>query len=441
MSKKYQILPSEIKQLQEEAVRRATESVGGPVGLYEEWPDEEPTLIVTEDTGKHGRGFCRAIWEDKNGKDGCLLDHHNRAHILSQEPIPQPISECWLGVHNAFCRLKENSSTITLLGGAFHVRELKSEAFKNLNKYIQPMPREQQERLVDLWNEIPDFDESHIINITIEQLDLVGRWYSFMITELSRFRYEESQVSHDLLIFIQSLIGNIETLAIELKRSQNIGKKWDARFEEILKQCESYSDYLGTRLGNMGDPEFNYYPLRNIIYESVELHRSKAKKKWIDLVVDLEKVLDDKGQPHFPEIRMAKDYLSRAFHNILDNAIKYSYVGAAEHPREVVIVGKFQNKKNILGYSIKVSNYGIGIEKDELEKVFEPGYQGKLRAGEMRPGFGVGLSFVKECVELHDGTISIESYRLADGHAWLTTLSIWLPLYGPKKADAEVNKG
>jgi hypothetical protein len=439
MSKKYQILPSEIKQLQEEAVRRATESVGGPVGLYEEWPDEEPTLIVTEDTGKHGRGFCRAIWEDKDGKDNCLLDHHTRAHTLSQESTPQPISECWLGVHNAFCRLKENASTITLLGGAFHARELKNEAFEKLNKYIQPMSRDEQERLIGLWNKIPDFDENHIINITIKQLELVGLWYSFMITELSRFRYEEGQVSHDLLIFIQSLIGNIEILAIELKRSQNIGKKWDARFEEILKQCEAYSDYLGARLGNLGNPEFIYYPLRNIIYNGVELHKSKAKKKGVDLSVDLEKILNDNGRIQIPEIRMAKDYLGRAFHNILDNAIKYSYSGTAEHPRRIDVIGKYLVRQSNPGYIIKVSNYGIGIEEDELENVFEPGYQGRLRAGEMRPGFGVGLSFVKKCVQLHDGTISIESHRLSDGHAWITTLNIWLPLHGPKVV-AEANE-
>lgn len=441
MSKRQQILPNEIKQIQEEAVRRATETVGGPVGLYEEWPDELPTLITTEDTGKHGRGFCRAVWENSDDKDYCILDHMDRAQTLSQEETPRPISECWLGIHNAFCRLKKNSSNISLLGGAFHVSEYKETAYKKLNDYIQRMSKDQQERFISLWNEIPDISEDQAINIIVKQLELVGLWYSFMITELSRFRYEENQVSHDLLIFLQSLIGNIETLAIELKRSQNIGKKWDVRFEEILKQCESYSDYLGTRLGNLGTPEFDYYPLRNIIYDSIELHRSKAKRKWIELVVDLEKVVDAKGQSHYPDVRMAKDYLSRAFHNLLDNAIKYSYSGAADRPREVVVTGKYTNVKNVLGYNIKISNYGIGIEQDELDKVFEPGYQGRLRTGEMRPGFGVGLSFVKECVELHDGIISIESQKLSDGHAWLTTLSIWLPLNGPKKTAVKANKG
>ncbi len=439
MSKKYQILPKEIKQLQEEAVRRATDSVGGPVGLYEEWPDEEPTLIITEDTGKHGRSFCRAIWENKENKTNCILDHKHRALTQSQEAVSQPISECWLGVHNAFCSLKENSSNISLLGGAFLVTELKKGAYIKLNEYIQSAPKEQQEKLIGLWNDIPEFTERQVINITAKQLELVGLWYSFTINELSHFRYEESQVSHDLLLFLQSLMGNIEILGVELKRSQNLGKKWDVRFEEILKQCESYAEILGTRLGNLGDPEFNYYPLKNIIYDTVELHRSKAKKKWIDLIVDLDKVIDDKGQPHFPDIRMAKDYLSRAFHNILDNAIKYSYSGTAERSREILIVGKFHNIKNVLGYAITIRNYGIGIEEDEIEKVFERGYQGKRRAGEMRPGFGVGLSFVKECIELHGGTILIESQRPIDGdeQAWPTTVKIWLPLYGPKKIAAK----
>ena len=129
-----------------------------------------------------------------------------------------------------------------------------------------------------------------------------------------------------------------------------------------MKQCEAYSEILGTRLGNLGDPEFDYYSLQTVINDCVELHRLKAKKKWIDLVINLEKIMDDKGKIRSPEIKIAKDYLSRAFHNILDNAIKYSYSGAPERPLEVVIVGKILNKKNTLGYSIKVINYGIGIE-------------------------------------------------------------------------------
>lgn len=433
MTKKYHILPKEIKRLQEEVVRLATDRVGGPVGLYEEWPDEDPTLVVTEETGKHGLAFCRAVWEDKNGKDGCLLDHQYRAQTFSQLSSQNPISECWLGVHNVICNLKANSSNVTLLGGAFHVRELKNQAFNKLKENIQDMPKERQDRLVSLWNEIPEYDENIIVNAITKQLEMIGRSYLFMITELGRIRYEENQVSHDLLIFLQSLLGNIETLAIELKRSQLIGKKWDVRFEEILKQCESYSEILGTRLGNLGEPEFDYHSLRNIIYDSVELHGIKAKRKWIDIKIDLEKIVDDKGQARFPEIRMAKDYLNRAFHNIFDNAIKYSYSGTAERPREVVVTGRFHNIENVLGYTITVKNYGIGIEEDEIEKVFESGYQGKQRAGEMRPGFGVGLSFVKECVELHGGTITIESQRQPEGVAWPTTVSIWLPLYGPKR--------
>lgn len=427
MSTKHHILPNEIQRLQQEAVKRATDSVGGPVGLYEEWPDEEPTLIVTEDTGKLGRAFCHAVWEDKEGKEKCMLDHQYRAHFSGMSPI----SECWLGVHNVVCHIKDKSS-VTLLGGAFRIQEFKNSAESKLNNYINKMPKEKQERFISLWNDVPEFSEDFAIKIISKHLELAASWYLFMITELSRFRYEENQVSHDLLIFLQSLIGNIDTLAVEMRRSPHIGKKWDSRFEEILRQCESYSRYLGTRLGNLGEPEFIYHLVKDVIYESVELHKSKAKRKWIDLRVELENATDNKGQVHYLEIQMAKDYLSRAFHNILDNAIKYSYNGTAENPRRVEIVGKFYNKNNIPGYLIKVSNYGIGIEKDETEKVFEIGYQGRLRSGEMRPGFGVGLSFVKECIGLHSGSISIESRRLSDGHAWLTTISIWLPLYVPK---------
>jgi len=427
MSIKQHIFPNEIKQLQEEAVRRATEQIGGPVGFYEEWPDENPTLIVTDDTGKHGRDFCRAIWEDETGRAQCLLDHKYRAQVMGEVPI----TECWLGLHNISCHLKENSSDIILVGGAFHVTELKNEALNKLQEYIQELSPAKQERLVTLWNEIPEHSESYAKNILVKQLELVGLWYVFMVTELSRFRYEENHVSHDLLIFLQSLLASIEIISIELKKSQNIGKKWDGRFEELLSLCETFSETIGTRIGNLGEPVFNYYPFGRVIHSCVELHRAKANNRLIDIIVNLEQTQDDDGQIRVPHIKMAKEYLNRTLHNVIDNAIKYSFRGTVEHHRRVEIIGTFKAVKSDPGYNIKISNYGIGIEQDELEKVFEPRYQGRLRKNEMRPGSGMGLSFVKKCVEeIHGGTITIESYQQKGGDAWLTIVNIWLPIHG-----------
>ena len=62
MSITYYILPKERKRMQEEAVKRAMVSIGGPVGFYEHWPGEESRLTVTEEALQAWRSFCKMIW-------------------------------------------------------------------------------------------------------------------------------------------------------------------------------------------------------------------------------------------------------------------------------------------------------------------------------------------------------------------------------------------
>ena len=58
---------------------------------------------------------------------------------------------------------------------------------------------------------------------------------------------------------------------------------------------------------------------------------------------------------------------------------------------------------------ISVKDTGIGILQEDLERIFEPFYRGK-NVG-MENGMGLGLSLVKEAVDLHGGTILVERAR------------------------------
>ncbi|MCB9060828.1 MAG: response regulator [Halobacteriovoraceae bacterium] len=89
--------------------------------------------------------------------------------------------------------------------------------------------------------------------------------------------------------------------------------------------------------------------------------------------------------------------------NLLENAIKFTEKGMIEFHVSVSIAG---NKPMIV---FKISDTGIGIDKENELQLFESLYQGDLTSSKKYQGSGLGLSIVKEFIDKLDGTISIDS--------------------------------
>jgi len=98
---------------------------------------------------------------------------------------------------------------------------------------------------------------------------------------------------------------------------------------------------------------------------------------------------------------------------VLDNAIKFNH----EHGRvELTLTG------TPAGAQLHVRDTGIGIPAGELEKVLAPFYQVDRRLNRAHEGAGIGLTLAKRYVELHNGTLALES-SVGGG----TTVTIALP--------------
>ena len=93
--------------------------------------------------------------------------------------------------------------------------------------------------------------------------------------------------------------------------------------------------------------------------------------------------------------------MQKVFYNLLSNAFKYSKPGAAI---EMVVE---DNEQAII---IKIIDNGIGIGKEDIDKIFDRFYQaGSNASGLTQPSTGIGLSLTKSIVELHHGKIQVES--------------------------------
>lgn len=114
-----------------------------------------------------------------------------------------------------------------------------------------------------------------------------------------------------------------------------------------------------------------------------------------------------------PIIEADKVHLTNIIYNLLDNANKYS-----PEPPEIHI-----RTENIsTGVIIKISDKGIGMSREDIDKIFEKFY--RVSTGNIHDvkGFGLGLSYVKNIVEMHKGTISVKS-DLGKG----STFKVYLP--------------
>lgn len=102
------------------------------------------------------------------------------------------------------------------------------------------------------------------------------------------------------------------------------------------------------------------------------------------------------------EVYADKDRITQVLNNLLTNAIKYS------PGSKVVNVELFVDGKCAV---LSVEDFGIGMDKDELTRIFERFYRVSGDDEETFPGFGIGLFIVKDILERHHGKIWVESKK------------------------------
>ena len=118
--------------------------------------------------------------------------------------------------------------------------------------------------------------------------------------------------------------------------------------------------------------------------------------------------------PSLPMVALDADAIGQAVTNLIDNGIKYS-----GDSKEIVVRGFAENGHAV----IAVRDFGIGLDPEEKERVFERFYRGGSELTRTVKGTGLGLTLVKQIVEGHGGHVDADS---EPGHG--STFYIRLPL-------------
>ncbi len=250
-----------------------------------------------------------------------------------------------------------------------------------------------------------------------------GNWLGIVvvmhdITELIRLEEVRkdfvANVSHELRTPVTSIKGFTETL---LDGAMNE----PAVMVEFLEIIQKESDRLHLliddllELSGMESEGFSLkYAAVNVnemMNDALRIISQNKERKNIDILVEIPKGL---------VIEADSDRLIQVMVNLLSNAINYS----KEETTVTVTVTVTKNMNNVV---IKIKDEGIGIEQSELPRLFERFYRVDRARSRDSGGTGLGLAIVKHLVEIHGGTVDVES-TIGVG----TTFCIHLPVMHKK---------
>jgi signal transduction histidine kinase len=203
-----------------------------------------------------------------------------------------------------------------------------------------------------------------------------------------------SDLSHELrtpLTTIQSAVGLLERARDKLDPLEHRALELA---DQELKRIRGMVEELMT-LAQMDSWQYQLEvgpaDLSTVVQTAIESIGSKAERFGIGIY------FDDAGQ-HRCVCDVQKLY--QVFLNLLDNAIKYSDSGARV---DVTI------EEDVSSLTVRVRDTGVGIPDEDLNQLFERFYRVDKDRSRATGGSGLGLAISKQIIEMHGGSISVES--------------------------------
>jgi heavy metal sensor kinase len=278
---------------------------------------------------------------------------------------------------------------------------------QNLNqRIIPPKVKDEISRLIETFNEM------------ISRLDQSFR-------QIKQF---SSDASHELKTPLTILKGEVEVMLRKERTSQEYQQTLKSNLEEINRMSQIVEDLLILSKADTGEIRLNKeeISLTEILNEVMGQMDMLAKSKRLHLSTS----------NHHQDIHIFGDALRirELFINLIENGIKYTEEGGSIHiglqkENEPLVGNQPDWMKRDKGEFAKiiVSDTGIGIAKEDQEKIFDRFFRVDKARSRGQGGSGLGLSICKWIVEAHQGEIKVES-ELGKGSSFIVILPLFPPL-------------
>ena len=199
-------------------------------------------------------------------------------------------------------------------------------------------------------------------------------------------------LGHELRNPLAAIGGAVELLA----RNEAVAPE-PRRFVSIIQRQSSHLRRIVDDLLEIGRMLSG-----KLVLEKRPIDLAGCVRNFVDSLSMSEGARDHRLIADVDEVWVDGDFvrIEQIVSNLVGNALKFSAPGS----RVEVSVRAAGNMA-----VFEVTDFGVGIENRFLTRIFEPFFQGPSLAGRQSSGLGIGLSLVRQLVELHGGTISVRS--------------------------------
>jgi len=231
-----------------------------------------------------------------------------------------------------------------------------------------------------------------------------------------------SDASHELKTPLTILKGEVEVMLRKERTQREYQQTLKSNLEEINRMSQIVEDLLLLSRADTGQIELNRgdINLTEILSEVVAQMDMLARSKGLNLSTS----------NNHREIHIFGDTLRirEMLINLIDNGIKYTEEGGSVH---IILKNGFPpagrypsdglEKERERFVEIIVSDTGIGISKEDQQKIFDRFFRVDKARSREQGGSGLGLSICKWIVEAHQGEIEVES-ELGKGSSFIVKL-------------------
>lgn len=308
--------------------------------------------------------------------------------------------------------IKENE----VIGKTFFQKP-KSPYFTNFYRVISVMLEKGKQEWKELSIEKP---KELVLRVTpIPVFDKKGKpsGFIYVLHDVTREKEIDKIKSEFITIVAHKLRTPLSEIkwAIDVLTSEKEGLS--AAQREILEKCRGTNERIISQINsllNVSEIEkglfkykFKFELFEDIVAEVVQNMNQFARDREISLKYQ------EPVSP-LPEVRIDKEKISLAIHNLIDNAIRYT-------PKGGKVTLRLDRKGEYLIFSIR--DTGIGISQTERERIFTKFFRGKKAMKIYTEGTGLSLFVVKNIIEKHSGRIWFES-KEAEGSTFYFKLPI-----------------